>query len=99
MTVKPALWWKTEGVKSLLPGKVSRGPHHSLPVLREQVQRGWKHSFLNKSHKDMGQWVKVAPGDFFFPSKKNQSEEEPPWRHRRVPFIGVFQGASEWCAR
>lgn len=99
MTVKPALWWKTEGVKSLLPGKEKAQEY--LIIVFQYLEGRHKEdgsTLFSISHTDKGKWVKVAPGDFFSPSKKNQSEEEPSWRHGRVPFTGDFHGASGWCA-
>jgi len=44
---EPAPWGKTEGVWSLLPGEGSGGPHHSIPVLKGELQREWR-LFLHK---------------------------------------------------
>jgi len=44
--------YKTEGVRSSLPGeeKVQGASHHSIPVLEGQLQREWKISFHKEPH-------------------------------------------------
>jgi len=67
--------------------------HHCHSTIYGQLQRGWRLSL----HK--GQWVQVAlerfqlkvREKFFFSCENNQSQEQPPQRHGKVPIIGGFQ--------
>lgn len=71
MTVKPALWWKTEGVKSLLPGKEKAQEY--LIIVFQYLEGRHKEdgsTLFSISHTDKGKWVKVAPGDFFPPVRR-----------------------------
>jgi len=82
--------WRREG---------SEGPHCNIPVLKGQLQTGWKLSLHKGPHgEDKRQWVKVVLGEVssqykkeIIFSKNNHSSEQTPQGHCGVPITGGFQ--------
>ena len=97
---------KTEGARSLLPGEETarQGPHHSIPVLEGQLQRGWRLPLAKEPHgKDKGHQVQVGRGEVSSRYQKeignHHSLEQPPRRDGGVPITGGFEDAVGQGAR